>query len=232
MRRYVRHTGLGILAVVSVGLALPSRVVAQSYPIDCAILLCLAGGFPASAECSAAKFELIRRITPWPIEPPLQLWRCPMGMSGSRFNEINALLAATGQPRISMPQVGSDGLTPDTRRYRDAISLYHVRYSRHQSSGGVEITDNTQRGDYDEMGRFSWVPASLASAPEWLAEALGGQRMPIRRCVETQRMGRDDEYCLRYETVGHSFTPPSSVRAVAIRTTDHQGNHSVELVRY
>lgn len=39
---------------------------AQAYPIDCAILLCMAGGFPASVECSRAKAEVIRRITPWP----------------------------------------------------------------------------------------------------------------------------------------------------------------------
>lgn len=51
---------------------------AQSYPIDCAILLCLAGGWPASVPCARARAEFIRRITPWPVEPPLQIWRCPM----------------------------------------------------------------------------------------------------------------------------------------------------------
>lgn len=232
MRRYVRHTGLGMLAAVSVGLALPSRAAAQAYPIDCAILLCLAGGFPASAECSAAKFELIRRITPWPIEPPLQLWRCPMGMTSSSFQQINALLVATGQPLMSMPEVGADGLTSDTRRYRDAISLYHVRYTRYRNSDGEDVQDYTQRGTYDETGQFRWESASLASAPEWLSEAIGGQRPPIRECAEFVRWSRDDGYCARYETTGYSFTPPSSVRAVAIRTMDHAGNYNVELVRY
>ncbi|WP_226628939.1 hypothetical protein [Alloyangia pacifica] len=51
---------------------------ACAYQIDCAILLCLSGGWPASAPCVAAKTEFIRRITPSPIEPPLQIWRCPM----------------------------------------------------------------------------------------------------------------------------------------------------------
>lgn len=51
---------------------------AQSYPIDCAILLCLAGGWPASVPCARARAEFIRRITPWPVEPPLQIWNCPM----------------------------------------------------------------------------------------------------------------------------------------------------------
>lgn len=55
------------------------RTRAQTYPIDCAILLCLSGGWPVSVPCSRARAEFIRRITPWPVEPPLQIWRCPMG---------------------------------------------------------------------------------------------------------------------------------------------------------
>lgn len=58
-----------------------TKATAQSYPIDCAILLCLSGGWPASVPCSRARAEFIRRITPWPVEPPLQIWRCPMGAS-------------------------------------------------------------------------------------------------------------------------------------------------------
>jgi len=50
----------------------------NAYPVDYAILLCLAGGWPASAECSYARAAFIRRITPWPVERPLQIWRRPM----------------------------------------------------------------------------------------------------------------------------------------------------------
>ena len=57
------------------------RTSAQTYTIDCAILLCLSGGWPASVPCSRARAEFIRRITPWPVEPPLQIWRCPMNAS-------------------------------------------------------------------------------------------------------------------------------------------------------
>ena len=70
-----------ILALVITFVGLPTRVQAQSYQIDCAILLCLSGGWPASVTCSRARAEFIRRITPWPVEPPLQIWRCPMGAS-------------------------------------------------------------------------------------------------------------------------------------------------------
>ncbi|MEM6898417.1 MAG: hypothetical protein AAF583_01415 [Pseudomonadota bacterium] len=67
------------LTVTSTSLPVPTR--AQTYPIDCAILLCLSGGWPASVPCARARAEFIRRITPWPVEPPLQIWRCPMGAS-------------------------------------------------------------------------------------------------------------------------------------------------------
>ena len=66
------------LALASVcALALPAKR-AQAYQVDCAILICLSGGWPASAECTHARSVFIQRITPWPVEPPLQIWRCPM----------------------------------------------------------------------------------------------------------------------------------------------------------
>lgn len=57
---------------------------AEAYSIDCAILICLSGGWAhPSAECTAAKIEFMRRITPWPIEPPIQIWNCPLGVAHS-----------------------------------------------------------------------------------------------------------------------------------------------------
>ena len=69
------------IALVLTFMLLPRGTRAQTYPIDCAILLCLSGGWPASTPCARARAEFIRRITPWPVEPPLQIWRCPMGTS-------------------------------------------------------------------------------------------------------------------------------------------------------
>lgn len=83
---------------------------AEAYQVDCAILLCLAGGWPASAECSHARAVFIRRITPFPVEPPLQIWRCPMGaaytvdpseLTANRIYEI--LHDDTTQPLQSFP---------------------------------------------------------------------------------------------------------------------------------
>jgi hypothetical protein len=69
------------LALALTGPTVPTQARAQTYQIDCAILLCLSGGWPASTPCARARDEFIRRITPWPVEPPLQIWRCPMGAS-------------------------------------------------------------------------------------------------------------------------------------------------------
>lgn len=101
----------------------PFATPAHAYPTDCAILLCLAGGFPASAECSAAKTEIIRRITPWPVEPPLQLWRCPMG-GGS----------------VSLPSGdGSDGVASAVAKYHDAIELWQLSKHVTYGSGGRDV---------------------------------------------------------------------------------------------
>ena len=82
MRLQVRNLPkIALLALVLTGPIVPTQASAQTYPIDCAILLCLSGGWPASVPCARARAEFIRRITPWPVEPPLQIWRCPMGAS-------------------------------------------------------------------------------------------------------------------------------------------------------
>lgn len=190
---------------------------ANAYPIDCAILLCLAGGFPASAECSAAKAEFIRRITPWPIEPPLQLWNCPMRSSGG----------------ISVPGIGADGLTDDVRRYRDGIEIYHVQMYYHKRGGDSDyITDNTVVGEYQANGDFRWVGASYQHGPAWLAEASGGT-------TYTRTIGGCDDD--RPFHIGRTCPPSQTVttndhmgrlRGVFIRYQDHAGAYHVEGVRY
>ncbi len=82
MLRTIRtYTTLFTLVLVGSFIGTANRVQAQTYQIDCAILLCLSGGWPTSVPCARARAEFIRRITPWPVEPPLQIWRCPMGTS-------------------------------------------------------------------------------------------------------------------------------------------------------
>ena len=81
LRTFRKYSIVAVLALVGSSVSLANRVQAQTYQIDCAILLCLSGGWPASVPCARARAEFIRRITPWPVEPPLQIWRCPMGAS-------------------------------------------------------------------------------------------------------------------------------------------------------
>lgn len=196
---------------------------ANAYPIDCAILLCLAGGFPASAECSAAKAEMIRRITPWPIEPPLQLWNCPMTIPASLVAEL----------ALPTADVGPDGLTPDVRAFQDGIEIYHIsQYRRWQSSDGENVIDNTSKGVYGADGRFAWVPSSYEQGPAWLAEVSGGRTIFVQTC--TRDSGGDNATCISWAThsenrAGNSF---GSLRGVAIRTRDHEGKFTTEFARY
>lgn len=81
MRRKINSSAIWVAFALVLALGSGSPSNAQSYPIDCAILLCLSGGWPASEPCARARAEFVRRITPWPVEPPLQIWRCPMGAS-------------------------------------------------------------------------------------------------------------------------------------------------------
>lgn len=147
-RRFL--AGVAFLGLTAV---FPIAKAAHAYPIDCAILLCVAGGFPASAECSAAKAEVIRRITPWPIEPPLQLWRCPMGV---------------GVGVVGVPDGGSGTLPPEVAAYRDAIELWSLSKHVTTGSGGRDIYVNISRSGYGPSGTFVRWPASEDDVPAWL----------------------------------------------------------------
>lgn len=76
--RFARSTAFVSVVSAALLISFTTPAPAEAYPVDCAILLCLAGGFPASIECAHARAVMIARITPWPIEPPLQIWNCPM----------------------------------------------------------------------------------------------------------------------------------------------------------
>ncbi len=149
-RRYLASVALGLAA------SIPFAKSAHTYPVDCAIFLCMAGGFPASAECSAAKAELIRRITPWPIEPLLQPWRCPMGGRGV------SLLGGGG----------ADSLPLEVTKYRDAVELWQLSKHVTNGSGGRDLYVNTSRYGYSPSGDFIQQRTSEDDVPEWLDEEV------------------------------------------------------------
>lgn len=142
------------LPALLIGLGLSTAPIspAAAYPVDCAILLCLAGGWPASAECAHARAVFIRRITPWPIEPPLQIWNCPMRASFrgerrpiERLYDI-AIRGDVPPAALSLPEVSTTPIFVDAQADVDisdaafdfvrSIRVFEITYQQRRSSDG------------------------------------------------------------------------------------------------
>ena len=186
---------------------------AQATPIDCSILLCMAGGFPASAECTAAKAEVIRRITPVPVEPPLQIWRCPMKMDPS-------LLAALG---ISANQLNQSGYTKEVLDIQNGIEIYDITYRVRRDRDGEAISETTKEGVYGN-DRFDWGRGSYIKGPEWLAEATGGYRKSV------YDYGEHDGQ--RKKKVGEENVNTSSFRVIVMRFKDYEDHYQTQTIPY
>jgi hypothetical protein len=192
---------------------------ATAYPVDCAILLCLAGGWPASAECAHARTVFIARITPWPIEPPLQIWNCPMRASLKREKVpmerlFEIVLKKEGgawpQPRdesstgvyLAQDQADVDISDPAYDFVR-SIHVYRTEFRQHRSSSGDCTRKSLFRtGSYDLQGAFSWSRSGPGALPD------------VSR-----------------------FEPPMgcqdyTFRSVLVEWRDHQGTYGFEEVRY
>ena len=125
---------------------------AAAYPVDCAILLCLAGGWPASAECVHARAVFIARITPWPIEPPLQIWNCPMRASFPvTEGPLNRLLdiafpAEDPQPLLTKPEdmagilrvqdAADVDISDPAFDFVRSIRVFEITFQQHRNSDG------------------------------------------------------------------------------------------------
>lgn len=134
---------------------------ARAYPIDCAILLCMAGGFPPSAECTAAKAVMIQRITPFPIEPPLQIWNCPMG-----------------GPSITSGSSGSADISGPDFDFVRSIKVWHVQNYIHHDNGehGCRLQESVAVGSYDAVGDYRWTQSSYDQTPDFV--------IPQKTCSE------------------------------------------------
>lgn len=171
------------LAVLS---ATPAPLQAQSYPIDCAILLCLSGGWPASSPCARARAEFVRRITPFPVEPPLQIWRCPMGASfesGAPLSPMQRLYdiafrgleageqSVPAQPTYLIPaQAGERAdidISGDAFDFVRSIRVYHIQFRQRENQHGDCIrNDFTRLGSYGVQGEYAWTRSSHTDVPE------------------------------------------------------------------
>lgn len=218
MKHIVRSTA--VAAAITVSSLVGSTVPAQAYQVDCAILLCLAGGWPASAPCAHARAVFIRRITPWPIEPPLQIWRCPMGASFNAPAPSSPMerlydIAFRDEPRVSLPhdllplvQVQSDeradiDISGDVFDFVRSIRVFHIQFSQSQGRDGECIRfDATRSGAYGTQGDYRWRRSSVAQVPPASALPITG------RCNWV------------------------SYRSVFVDWRDHEGNYGFEEVRY
>ena len=214
---------------------------AAAYQIDCAILLCLSGGFPPSAPCARAKAEMIRRVTPWPIEPPLQIWRCPMRTSFSP--------SETGSPLARLYDIADRGRTsamPAVEWRGEAMPL-DVDALLHRVSEG-DYSDDNGIADVDISGAaFDFVRSirvySVESARQW----WGGRDGECKR-MERVRLGQygvQGDYRWSRSSVaalpkafkglagwGERGCRGVSARAVFIEWEDHEGNYGFEQVDY
>lgn len=201
------RTSANLLAAAFAAL-LSTVAPASAYQIDCAILLCLAGGFPPSAPCTAARAEMIRRITPWPIEPPLQLWRCPMRASYSPWEGAKeasviqvAAMATTRPPRRQSAITLAYDSTIES--YLSRIKVYDLTYRRHRNhDGDCNVTARFSIGSYDPSGAFGWRRAGVHEVPAWVFDTSYTQ------CSE------------------------AGFRGVGLEWRDYEGHQGTEVVTY
>ena len=165
--------------LLGLGLSTATVLPAAAYPVDCAILLCLAGGWPASAECAHARAVFIRRITPWPIEPPLQIWNCPMRASfHGEEQPIESLfdIAVRGEPLVSIPetpwalQLVQDRADVDISDpafdFVRSIRVFEITYQqRRNQHGDCNSWGVVYMGTYGAQGDYSRRRSSVSAVP-------------------------------------------------------------------
>lgn len=254
MLNLLRTTAVFAAVAATSLMAAPNRTEAQTYQIDCAILLCLSGGWPASVPCTRARAEFIRRITPWPIEPPLQIWRCPMGaafevdpsqLDTQRFYDIAMERTA---PELSYP---SDPL-PDF----DLTALPAVmRFSGGNAARLPEETmlqliqdysDDNGQADIDISGaEFNFVRSirvfniqarQYESGSEGDCNRYASVRLGTYGTQGDYRWNRSDVAAIPAAHVGldryGDNCPSVSNRSVFIDWRDYEGNYGYEQVNY
>ncbi|MBS1303268.1 hypothetical protein GZH79_13230 [Loktanella sp. SALINAS62] len=210
--------------------------------MDCAILLCLAGGWPKSAECTLAYATFIRRVTPWPIEPPLQIWRCPMGASyeGEPTSPMQRLYEVTFPdaqlPMQSIPTGSQEAtLTPNPAVFRDpeyrpdAASILQLVAGQ---GSDLDISDPI----YDFVRSIkvwdvrSWrhVDSREDGCREWGSISLGSYGTQ----GDFSWQGASSDEAPVWVIPSKGCPTRGSVRGVGVEWTDHAGKHGYEFVSY
>ena len=211
--------------------------VGQSYPIDCAILLCLAGGWPASVPCTKARTEFVRRVTPWPVEPPLQIWRCPM--------------------RATFDAPLEQGKNEDSRMVIATVKTLGAQWGSERNGGSfsenpiagfaLPLVQDHYRADIDISGpEFNFVRSirvfDISSAEQRITGSDGGCERSF-----AMRIGQyGSQGAFRWERIAHRRLPTAhkgleqfgldcptiSHRSVFVEWRDYNGNYGFEQVNY
>lgn len=232
-------------------LALSFPVPASAYEVDCAILLCLSGGWPASAECNHARAVFIQRITPSPIEPPLQIWRCPMGAA------MNSTPAETPGERLRIMASGDASGA--------GLSALHSRKSA-QGERAIRAVLTRDEGDPAASNLFHRIAVELSEENGTADIDVSGSEFDFVRSIKVwnvlhyshAKRGRNDE-CREHSNIqlgtygvqgefrwgssepapvpdwvipSRNCEPGSYARAVGVEWTDVEGNHGYEVVNY
>lgn len=228
-----------ILLAVAASLT-PQR--AEAYPIDCAILLCLAGGWPASAECSRARAEFVRRITPWPVEPPLQVWRCPMhttaGLGDASPGMPDAMTRLAAVIRLANPQQEPaqllPGAEPAVLRTTDRDALLGAILHQVQVEGDpADIDISGPEFDFVRSIRVWHVVASQHQGRDDCVQS-DGTRLG-QYTTQGQYHWQRSHLGTLPPAFGHNPTgwcPTYRYRAVYVDWRDHEGNYGYERVDY
>lgn len=247
----MRSIRLAVAALSFAAAALPTR--SDAYPIDCAILLCLAGGWPSAPECTAARAEFIRRITPWPVEPPLQIWRCPMGVN---------LAKPQNSPLARLYEISADQPpAPAPTEAREAMRALAERIAQAPRDIDADLVPVASEGTYsDESGTadidisspaFDFVRSIHVFDVDWYRRWKGGKDDEI--CITSESRvrlgayGAQGDYSWSKMAVAklpswmlakldvpgsHNCTYQGRLRAIGIEWRDYAGNYSYELVEY
>ncbi len=240
----MNHSRPGIrthVKALAVALAALPATQASSYPIDCAIFLCLAGGWPSSADCVAAKAEFTRRITPYPVEPPLQLWRCPMNTSHSPsdlgpMERLEAIKRTSASP---VPELPSDD-TAKPILVDAAISIGRIDAHHGQYGDGFQATPisvDLSSSDFDvvrsirvwDVRHYSYRRRSREGDCERSLDLVVGS---YDDNVSFQWSQRAPAPIPSWLPLGNRCEPPSYFRGVGVEWTDIFGFSDYELIRY
>lgn len=239
-----------VMVLAFAGVSLPSSSRAQTYPIDCAILLCLSGGWPASVPCARARAEFIRRITPWPVEPPLQIWRCPMAASyetSPPSDDAKRIFEALSQTNSARPRQSFQA-----RNVTDTVWPMEVAW-RSQNPNEYDVpTDRAVRlvqdsADIDISGpEFNFVRSIRVFVVRYARQSESGRDGDCNRSatVVLGTYGIQGDFAWQRSSIAAlpsahvglerwgEHCPDINHRSVFVEWRDHESNYGSEQVNY